>query len=153
MVTRPAPPSASSIASIAKRRWPSSARCRAASRAPATLSTPTTEIEASVSPKASATKGSRRSDASEISRSAPSRQNRISPSTTAFRMLQASSSSVAAETSEMPIPLASQTSVIPVIIVRANGSSKKYASGSAVATPMAFTFPALSIRPFGSGPV
>ena len=42
-------------------------------------------------------------------------------------MLQASSSSLAAETSEMPMPLASQTSVMPTISARAKGSSKKYA--------------------------
>ena len=40
-------------------------------------------------------------------------------------MLQASASSLAAEISEMPMPLASQASVMPAISARAKGSSKK----------------------------
>ncbi len=71
------------------------------------------------------TKGSFRSRAAATSRSASSMQKRIRPSTTALLMLQASASSLAAEISEMPMPLASQASVMPAISDRAKGSSKK----------------------------
>ena len=40
-------------------------------------------------------------------------------------MLQASASSLAAEISDRPMPFSSHASVMPIIIVRAKGSSKK----------------------------
>ena len=94
-------------------------------RAPATSSTPIAAIVSSSKPKSSATKGSLRSRVSSTSREPPSMQNTTKPSTSALWMFQASCSSLTADTSDMPAPVASQACEMPDMTTRANGSSKK----------------------------
>ena len=71
------------------------------------------------------TKGSLRSRASCTSRESPSMQKTMNPSTRALWMFHASCSLLAAETSEIPAPVASQACEMLAIITRAKVSSKK----------------------------
>jgi hypothetical protein len=93
--------------------------------APATSSTPIVAIVSSCSAKSSVTKGSLRSRVSSIRREPPSTQKTMKPSTSALWMFQASCSWLAADTSEMPAPVASHAWDMPDMTVRAKGSSKK----------------------------